>query len=491
MSHYVKATTLRLAAIGLNAVSALVLLPFILKSLGEYEFGLWGMATAISGYLLLLDFGIAQACTRYISLALEDKKVWVQTITNSLVVALLISIFMLGSIGIIQYLIHIQYFTEPLLWQVVSILLVEVAFSLPLRLYQSIMRAEVDYVALGWHEIIRIMLRVVGIPVLLALGFGLLPIVIYSAVVNSGFFALALFHVKRKHGQFFISTSTFLSKLSWELFHFGKYSLVTQAAEFFRYRVDNLIVGMLLGISSVAGFAIMIVLIDMLAQVQMRLQSYWDTIIMRELANKQYEKATQTMLKSLQLGIGFILVAMVNAYLFADVFLTVWVGEKYAMLVPSLVLFIAVLLSAAVQLSTSPYFNALGLQKLNAGLGLAEVLAKVILVFPLVLGWGINGIIYSTLVAGLVIGVGVRLYVLAPYTQLSFSSLMKRIAWSLEKVVLGLLLLLIVNYFLSIILNGLLLKLLLLGAEVIGISIFFILKKIPKSKGTLKAPLLN
>lgn len=484
---YVKATTLRLGAIALNAVSTLALLPFILKSLGEYEFGLWGMATAISGYLLLLDFGIAQACTRYISVALDDKKSWTQTITNSLAVALIISLILVGTAGVLQYLIHSEYFKEPILWHIISILLMEVAFSLPLRLYQSIMRAEVDYAVLGWHEIVRIVLRVLGIAVLLWMGFGLLAIVIYSAIINSGFFALAGFHVKHKHGQTFINPKVLNSHFSWELFHVGKYSLVTQASEFFRYRIDNLIVGALLGISAVASFAIMIVLIDMLAQIQMRLQSYWDTIIMREVGDNQRAKATQTMLKSLQLGVGFILVAMVNAYLFADVFLSLWVGEKYSTLMPTLVLFIGVLLSAAVQLSTSPYFNALGLQKINAGLGLAELVAKVLLVVPLALGFGSSGIIVSTLVAGLLVGVVARLYLLAPYTGWSLSTLVQKALQPLMPVMMGVLGLIMIYQVMQYFTSTLEAKAFVFGLELtLGIGVLMFLKYSKQQQRVLK-----
>jgi O-antigen/teichoic acid export membrane protein len=225
----------------------------------------------------------------------------------------------------------------------------------------------------------------------------------------------------------------------------------------------------------------------MLAQIQMRLQSYWDTIIMREVGDNQRAKATQTMLKSLQLGVGFILVAMVNAYLFADVFLSLWVGEKYSTLMPTLVLFIGVLLSAAVQLSTSPYFNALQLQKLNAGLGLAELVAKVLLVVPLALGFGSSGIIVSTLVAGLLVGVVARLYLLAPYTGWSLSTLVQKALQPLMPVMMGVLGLIMIYQVMQYFTSTLEAKAFVFGLELtLGIGVLMFLKYSKQQQRVLK-----
>lgn len=68
----------RLLAIAVSSVGTLFLLPLILSTLGEHNFGIWGMVSSITSYLLLLDFGIALACTRYLSLQRDNKKQWAE-----------------------------------------------------------------------------------------------------------------------------------------------------------------------------------------------------------------------------------------------------------------------------------------------------------------------------------------------------------------------------------------------------------------------------
>ena len=47
-----------------NAIS-LFYTPFMLKTLGQVEYGLYGLANSIVGYLTVLDFGFGNAAIRY------------------------------------------------------------------------------------------------------------------------------------------------------------------------------------------------------------------------------------------------------------------------------------------------------------------------------------------------------------------------------------------------------------------------------------------
>jgi len=53
-----------------NAI-ALVYTPFMLRALGQSEYGLFSLANAIVGYLTVLDFGFGSATIRYIAKYIE------------------------------------------------------------------------------------------------------------------------------------------------------------------------------------------------------------------------------------------------------------------------------------------------------------------------------------------------------------------------------------------------------------------------------------
>ena len=47
--------------------STLLLTPFIIRTLGQAEYGVYKLVSAVNAYLLLLDLGIGTAVTRYIA----------------------------------------------------------------------------------------------------------------------------------------------------------------------------------------------------------------------------------------------------------------------------------------------------------------------------------------------------------------------------------------------------------------------------------------
>lgn len=398
---YASSTLIRLLAIALNALGALLLLPFILKALGEHDFGIWSMASSITGYLLLLDFGIALACTRYLAVHLGDQVAWRRTFSS----AFLLSLGLAASLLLLVVLVQVVWWSGllPTRYQpmpdVISLLLVEVALSIPLRLYQSILRAEVRYVAIGAFEIARILLRLLGIPLILWAGGGLLAILLYASAVNVLFFVLMLVNVYWRECTLYVDWGAWDWAHVRELFSFSQYTAVAQLAEIFKYRTDNLLVGILLGVAAVAPYAIMLVVIDMLTQILMRFQGFWDTIIMRHAGARRLASAFDTTVTSLYIGVSLGLLATLDTGLLAEPFLHWWVGDKYQHLALPLTLFTLILPGLAVQLATAPYFNALGKQRANAGLALLEIVFKLLLLLPFVWLWAANGVILASVLA--------------------------------------------------------------------------------------------
>ena len=51
----------------LEVISTLLLTPYIIRTLGQSEFGVYKLSIAINAYLLLLDLGVGNAITRYVA----------------------------------------------------------------------------------------------------------------------------------------------------------------------------------------------------------------------------------------------------------------------------------------------------------------------------------------------------------------------------------------------------------------------------------------
>mgnify|MGYP003613230898 CR=1 FL=1 len=53
--------------IGLSNLTGLLLTPYMLRSLGKSEYGLYSLIGAFVGYLSVLDFGLGNAIVRYVA----------------------------------------------------------------------------------------------------------------------------------------------------------------------------------------------------------------------------------------------------------------------------------------------------------------------------------------------------------------------------------------------------------------------------------------
>ena len=51
----------------IEVLSTLILTPFIIRTLGQAEYGVYKLVIAINAYLLLLDLGVGNAIIRYIA----------------------------------------------------------------------------------------------------------------------------------------------------------------------------------------------------------------------------------------------------------------------------------------------------------------------------------------------------------------------------------------------------------------------------------------
>ena len=50
-----------------EVLSTLLLTPFILRSLGQAEYGVYSLTLSVTAYLLLLDMGVGNAVVRFIA----------------------------------------------------------------------------------------------------------------------------------------------------------------------------------------------------------------------------------------------------------------------------------------------------------------------------------------------------------------------------------------------------------------------------------------
>ena len=99
----------------IDILSSIIYVPFLLRSLGQAEYGIYSLTTTISSYLLLLDLGIGNALVRYMAKYRVNKEDENQSKFYGLSIIFYTAIFLIAIIvGVILCLIFPNVFAKGL-----------------------------------------------------------------------------------------------------------------------------------------------------------------------------------------------------------------------------------------------------------------------------------------------------------------------------------------------------------------------------------------
>lgn len=191
-----------------EVLSTLLLTPFIIRTLGQAEYGVYKLSAAINAYLLLLDLGVGNAVTRYVAkYRVEGNK---EQGRKFLGVA---TLFYLGIaiIAIIIGIVLVEVFpsafakglslSEVQLGQkLLAITMVNSAITLGTAAYTNVLIAYEKFTISKGSSIIQIIIRMILTYITLLMGMGAVGIVTVNLITTifcRGFFVYyTLFKIK-------------------------------------------------------------------------------------------------------------------------------------------------------------------------------------------------------------------------------------------------------------------------------------------------------
>ncbi|SFB66299.1 oligosaccharide flippase family protein [Ruminococcus albus] len=175
-----------------EALSTLLLTPYIIRTLGQAEYGVYKLTIAINTYLLLLDLGIGNAVTRYIAKFKTNKnkiqeKRFLGIVTLYYIIIAVIALLS----GIILVVIFPRAFSkglstnEVVLGQkLLSITMINSAITLGTAAYNNVIIAYEKFFVSKGSAIIQIILRMIVTYFALKAGMGSIGIVSVNLIMT-------------------------------------------------------------------------------------------------------------------------------------------------------------------------------------------------------------------------------------------------------------------------------------------------------------------
>lgn len=203
-------------SIGLNNIIGLTYTPFMLRMMGQSEYGLFSLVSSVVSYLTVLDLGFANAIVRYTAKFKAEGKIKEQYEMFGMFFLLYIGIGLLTLlIGSILYLnidiLFNQSMNETELYKIrimMLLMIFNLAFTFPMSIWGAIITAYENFVFQKLVGIIRIILNPIVMIIMLLIGYRAIGMVVVTTAFNvitlliNWWYCRNKLHIKVLFGQF-------------------------------------------------------------------------------------------------------------------------------------------------------------------------------------------------------------------------------------------------------------------------------------------------
>lgn len=405
---------LNYATIALHTLGGLLYTPFMLRMLGQSEWGLYSLVSSVISYLTILDFGFGNATIRYTAKFRAEGKTTEQYQFFGMVFTLYLIIGIMAFIGGLALYFNVDNMfgatmTEYELGRakiMMLILIFNVAITFPLSIFGSVITAYEKFVFLKIVGILRIILNYVVMIVLLTMGYKAVAMVIVVTAFN----VLTLF-VNFAYCKYKLHCKFLFSGFNWSLLkEVAMYSFWIFLAVIMNriyWSTGQFVLGIVAGTTAVAVYSVAIRLESMYMQFSTAVVSVFLPKVTGMVTNNKSDKEISDLF--IKTGrIQYIIISFIlsSFIVFGQQFINIWAVKGYENAFIITLLFFVSLGVPLIQNMGITILQARNQLKFRSLIYLA--IAAVALIFQIILSKSYGEIGCAVAVAGaLLIGQGI------------------------------------------------------------------------------------
>lgn len=318
-------------------ITSLILTPFIVRNLGQSEYGLYMLIGALVGYIAVLDFGLGNTTVRFVSKyrAENDKKGQENFLATTFIIYAVISIIVL----IIGYIVFVNLgniFSGSLTENEIGIaktmfiiLVINLALTLPMKSFTGIVTAYEKFVFTRSLNIVRTILRTVIVLILLSLGYKAIAIVLIDALLNVTMMLLTMLYVFLKL-KVKIKLYKFNKSLFQQILSYSSLIFISVIVDQIYWRIGHLVLGIVASTTEIAVFAIGMIFGQYFITFATAISGVFlpriTTMVVKEASNIELTNIMTRTGRIQLLVLGFILGGFI---LYGKRFIYLWLGPGY------------------------------------------------------------------------------------------------------------------------------------------------------------------
>lgn len=407
MSQKKTGVLLSYVIMGVNTVAGLLFTPFMLRCIGDSQYGIYSVSTSLISFITLLDLGLGQTLVRYISKARALDQHDEEAKLNGLFLTLysVIAVFaaLAGAVLIFVYpLISEKAMTAEeleLFGIVFPILMINTVLSFPLCVFTATITAYEKFIFLKAVNLTTIVLRYLTLILLLINGKKIVAVTITIAATSIAMQVIcALYCVGKLKIRF--RFGGWDRKLMKEIFWFSFFIFLNLIIDFLYSNTDKLILGSLCGTEAVTVYSFGVYFQAYFQELSVSMSGVFMPKVVGMVEKENYRKdisdlfnrvgRLQMLLLALALG-GYIAVG-------SD-FIRLWIGAGYS---DAYYIGMIIMIPAIVPLTQNigiSVVRALNIHKYRSYMYLAIALINIGISIPLAMLYGGIGSAIGTCIA--------------------------------------------------------------------------------------------
>ncbi|MEK3832865.1 oligosaccharide flippase family protein [Paenibacillus sp. FSL R7-0128] len=399
------------ASVFLGVIISLGSTPFIVSTLGKSEYGLFALVNSIIAYIVLLDLGFGSAVIRFNAKYISENDSAGQRNINGMFLLLFSAIGLLSLLASVILVFNFDAIFSSLdeaelgiLKTIFIIAAINVAVSFPLNIFSSIITAYERFVYLKIINLIRVVLSPAMMVLVLLFDFRSTGMVTVALVLNLAIGVINVVFCRTKL-NLRVRFHGFDTKLFKEIFSYSSYILLSSIAFQIYTNADPLIIGMFLGATPIAIFAIAAQLNTYVLNFSNVLASFYLPKLTKMIVKGADQAAL--MLELVKIGriqaliVGYIVSGFV---LFGQSFILIWLGQDYKYAYTVALIIIIPQITSIVQSLFATMLEAMNMHRVKAFIYFSVAILKVALTFWFIRIWGITGCAIATAI-GMIINV--------------------------------------------------------------------------------------
>lgn len=337
MNQIKAGAVLNYVIIALNTITGLLYTPFMLRCLGQNEYGLYSLVASIIAYLTILDFGFGNAIIRYTAKFRAEGKVQEQWEMFGMFVVIY------SIIGLIAFIcgLGLYYNVDSLFDQTMTaedlskartmmlLLSVNLAFTFPFTIFSSIISAYENFVFQRLLNIIRIVLSTIVMVCLLSAGYKAIAMVVVQTVFNLSTLLINFIYARKKLRIKIIFAKFNLSFLK-EVSIYSFWIFLNAIMDRIYWSTGQFVLGAVIGPVAVAIFSVAISLQQMYMTFSTAISSVLLPKITQMVAsNKSHKEISDIFISTGRVQAIIMLLILSGFIVFGSSFISLWAGEDY------------------------------------------------------------------------------------------------------------------------------------------------------------------